>query len=151
MSRHAPHHRVGRLGRRAAAATAAITLAASLLAACSSARTDIGTTDESCYLALPTAAKAVGGHAHLEGVRKYSLSGVKSVAPRLYGHLAKDVPKGKSVCLAAYSGHFTQSSVSKPLGRDAGKLAVVVVAVPGNRLLGTLILAKLPLRFQHIF
>ncbi|HVT42342.1 MAG TPA: hypothetical protein VHD39_05115 [Acidimicrobiales bacterium] len=137
--------------RRVTTAVAILTLCASLLVACSSARTDIGTTDESCYLALPTAAKAVGGHAHFEGVRKYSLNGMKGVAPRLYGHLAKDVPKGKSVCLAAYSGHFTSDSVDKPLGRSAGKLAVVVVAVPGNRLLGTLILEKLPVRFQHLF
>jgi hypothetical protein len=128
-----------------------LALAASLLAACSSARTDIGTTAESCYLALPTAAKAVGGHAHLEGVRKYSLNGMKSLAPKLYGHLAQDVPKGKSVCLAAYSGHFTRGSVDKPLGRSAGKLALAVVAVPGNDLLGTLILEKLPVRFQHLF
>ena len=150
MSRTTPH-RLGALGHRAAVGAAASLLAASLLAACSSARTDIGTTDESCYLALPTAARAVGGHAHLDGVRKYSLSGMKSLAPRLYGRLAKDVPKGKSVCLAAYSGSFTTGSVSKPLGREAGKLAVAVVAVPGNDLLGTLILAKLPVRFQHVF
>jgi hypothetical protein len=128
-----------------------LALAASLLAACSSARTDIGTTDESCYLALPTAAKAVGSHAHLHGVRKYSLSAMKSVAPKLYGRLAHDVPKGKSVCLAAYTGHFTQESVSKPLGRPAGTLAVAVVTIPGNELLGTLILPKIPVRFQHMF
>lgn len=147
----APPARPARPAHRVACAAAALGLAASLLAACSSARTDIGTTDESCYLALPTAAKAVGGHGHLDGVRKYSLSGMRSVAPRLYGHLAKDVPKGKSVCLAAYSGHFTQYSVSKPLGRPAGTLAVAVVAIPGDDLLGTLILEKLPVRFQHMF
>ena len=41
--------------------------------------------------------------------------------------------------------------VSKPLGRPAGKLAVVVVTTPGNKLLGTLVLIKLPVRFQHLF
>jgi hypothetical protein len=140
-----------RLGRRAGAAAVTVVLAAALLTACSAARTGLGTTDESCYLALPTAAKAVGSHAHLAGVRKYSLSGVKSVAPRLYGRLAKDVPKGRSVCVAAYTGQFTRESVDKPLGRPAGKLAMAIVTIPGNELLGTLILTKLPVRFQHIF
>jgi hypothetical protein len=137
--------------RRWAVGAAALLLAATLLTACSAARTGLGTTDESCYLALPTAAKAVGGHAHLSGVRKYSLAGMKSVAPRLYGRLAKDVPKGKNVCLAAYTGQFTRDSVEKPLGRSSGKLAVAVVTTPGAELLGTLILTKLPVRFQHSF
>ncbi len=136
---------------RLAGATAALVLAASLLAACSSARTDIGTTNESCYLALPTAAKAVGGHAHLDGVRKYSLGAMKTIAPRLYGRLADHVPKGKSVCLAAYTGHFTHDSVSKPLGRPVGTFAVAVVTIPGDDLLGTLVLRKLPVRFQDLF
>ena len=42
---------------------AVVVVAASLLSACSAARSGLGTSDESCYLALPTAAKAVGGHA----------------------------------------------------------------------------------------
>ena len=139
------------LGRRLGAGVAGLVVAASLLTACSAARTGQGTTDESCYLALPTAAKAIGGHGHLHGVRKFTLSGLHGLAPRLYTRLADDVPKGQSVCLAAYTGHFTASSVSKPLGRPAGTLAVAVVTTPGNKLLGTLILMKIPVRFQHIF
>jgi hypothetical protein len=134
---------------RAAALTAAFAVSASLLASCSSARIDVGTSDESCYLALPTAAKAVGGHGQLEGVRKYSLSSLRSAAPRLYQRLADDVPGKQSICVAGYTGHFTRSEVSKPLGRPAGTLAVAVVTTPANELLGTLILTKLPLRFQH--
>lgn len=137
--------------RRWSTAAAGLLLAATLLTACSAARTGLGTTDDPCYLALPTAARAVGAHAHLDGVRKYSLDGMKGVAPRLYGRLAKDVPKGRSVCLAAYTGHFTRDSVEKPLGRSSGKLAVAVVTTPDAKLLGTLILSKLPLRFQHSF
>ena len=100
-----------------AALAAALVLAATLLVSCSAARTDLGTTDESCYLALPTAAKAVGGHGHLEGVRKYTLSGLRSMAPRLYRRLADDVPKKQAVCLVGYTGHFTASTCRKPLGR----------------------------------
>ena len=101
---------------RAAALAAGLVLAASLLASCSSARTDLGTTDESCYLALPTAAKAVGGHGHLEGVRKYTFSSLHTVAPRLYGQLAHDhVAPKQAVCVAGYSGHFTSSGSRSPL------------------------------------
>ncbi len=135
--------------RSRAAVLAGLVLVASLLASCSAARTGLGTTDESCYLALPTAAKAVGGHGHLEGVRKYTLGGLRGVAPRLYRRLADDVPKKQSVCVAGYTGHFTRSEVSKPLGRPSGTLAVAVVTTPANKLLGTLILTKLPVRFQH--
>lgn len=134
---------------RAGVLAAGLVLAASLLASCSSARSDLGTSDESCYLALPTAAKAVGGHGHLEGVRKYTLSSLHGVAPRLYGRLAHDVAKKQSVCVAGYSGHFTSSEVSKPLGHPSGTLAVAVVTTPANKLLGTLILTKLPVRFEH--
>jgi hypothetical protein len=135
---------------RAVAVLASLLLAATLLTACSAARIGLGTTDESCYLALPTAAKAVGPHAHLEGVRKFTLTSLKTVAPRLYGRFAHDVPKGKDVCVAAYTGHFTESSVSKPLGREAGTLAVAIVTTPGNDLLATLVLKKIPVRFRHI-
>jgi hypothetical protein len=96
---------------------AGLALAAAVCAGCSSARVGLGTTDESCYLQLPTAAKAVGGHGHLEGVRKYNLSSLKGIAPRLYDYLADQVPKGQAVCLAAYSGHFASSMVTRPLGR----------------------------------
>ena len=139
------------LARRWAAGVAGLVVAGSLLTACSAARTGQGTTAESCYLELPTAAKAVGGHGHLAGVRKFTLSGLHGVAPRLYRHLADDVPKGQDVCVVAYTGHFSAAMVSRPLGRSAGKLAVVVVTTPGNKLLGTLVLVKLPVRFQHFF
>lgn len=134
---------------RVASLAAAFVLVATLLTACSTARSDFGTTDASCYLALPTASKAVGGHGHLEGVRKYTLSSLRNVAPRLYSRLADDVSKKQAVCIAGYSGHFTSSEVSKAMGQGSGTLAVAVVTTPGNKLLGTLILTKLPVRFQH--
>jgi hypothetical protein len=136
---------------RVGAFVAGLVLAASLLASCSSARSDTGTTDDSCYLALPTAERAIGGHGHLEGVRKYTLSSLHSVAPKLFGRLANDVPKKQSVCVAGYSGHFTSSEVLKPIGHPSGTLAVAVVTSPANKLLGTLILTKLPVRFEHTF
>ena len=130
---------------------AGLVVAASLLAACSGARSGQGTSAESCYLALPTAAKAVGGHGHLAGVRKFTLSGLHGVAPRLYDQLADEVPKGQAVCVVGYTGTFDSTMVAKPLGRPTGTLAVVVLTTPANKLLGTLILTKLPVRFQHLF
>jgi hypothetical protein len=140
-----------RFRTRAFALAAGLVLAASLLASCSSARSDLGTTDESCYLALPTAAKAVGSHAHLQGIRKFTFGSLHGMAPRLYNALAHDVTKKQAVCLVGYTGHFTATAVAKPLGRPSGAQAVAVVTSPGNRLLGTLIIPKLPVRFQHLF
>jgi hypothetical protein len=136
---------------RAVALATALVLAATLMASCSSARSDLGSTgaSPSCYLALPTASKAVGGHGHLEGIRKYTLNGLRTVAPRLYRRLADDLSKKQGVCVAGYTGHFTAGEVQKPLGRPSGTLAVPVVTTPGNTLLGTLILSKLPVRFQQ--
>ena len=79
------------------------------------------------------------------------MSNLHTIAPKLYGRLADDVPKKQAICIAGYSGHFTSSEVSKPLGHRSGTLAVAVVTTPGNRLLGTLVLSKIPVRFQHTF
>ena len=142
---------VGGPVRRWGVRVAGLVVAASSLTACSAARTGQGTTAESCYLALPTASEAVGGHGHLAGVRKFTLSGLHGVAPRLYDRLADEVPRGQAVCVVGYTGTFNAAMVSKPLGRPTGTLAVVVVTTPANRLLGTLILDKIPVRFQHLF
>jgi hypothetical protein len=124
-------------------------LGASAFAGCSSARAGLGTTDESCYLALPTASKAVGGHGHFAGVRKYTVGGLKGMTPQLYDAITDQVGTHQAVCLAAYTGTFMSDMVTKPLGQSTGKLAVVVVTSPGNKVLGTLILSKIPVRFQH--
>ncbi len=124
-------------------------LAAALLAACTSARTDVGTSDESCYLSLPAATHAVGGHGHLEGIRKLTSTQLRQLAPRLDSDLAGKVPARQNLCVAAFTGHFTSEEVSKPLGRDQGVFAVVVLTTPQNRLLGTLVLRRVPVRFSH--
>jgi hypothetical protein len=135
--------------RRLPGMLAAGALAASVLTACTSARSDVGTSDESCYLSLPAATRAVGGHGHLEGIRRFSPGELRQIAPRLDGEMAREMPAHQDVCAAAFTGHFTSEQVSKPLGRDEGALAVVVLSSPGNRLLGTLILRHLPVRFNH--
>jgi hypothetical protein len=137
------------LWRRVGVWASAVVLGAVVFAGCSSARAGLGTSDESCYLALPTATKAVGGHGHLSGIRKYKVADLKGVAPQLYDALADQAPKTQVICLAGYTGLFSKEMVERPMGRPTGKLAVVVVTSPGNKVLGTLILEKLPVRFQH--
>lgn len=138
-----------RIWRSWVSALCGLVLAAAVFAGCSSARVGLGTTDESCYLELPTAAMAVGGHGHLEGIRKYTVDGLKGIAPRLYNFLIHEVPKTQDVCIAGYTGDFTKGMVMKPRAQAAGKLAVVVVTSPGNKLLATVLLTKLPVRFEH--
>ncbi len=135
--------------RRVAAGLAASLLAAFLLGACTSARSDVGTADESCYLSLPAATRAVGGHGHLEGIRKFTPADLRQLAPRLYQHLARQVPARQDLCVAAFTGHFSSDAVSKPVERETGVLAIVVLTTPGNRLLGTLVLRRVPVRFSH--
>ncbi|HVA08111.1 MAG TPA: hypothetical protein VNG12_15345 [Acidimicrobiales bacterium] len=128
---------------------AAVALVAGFATGCTTARTNLGTSDSSCYLALPAATKAVEGHGHLLGVKLFTLAGLRKEAPRLYSLVLDGQPKSERVCVAAFSGNFRNDNVSHPLGRPSGHLAVVVTATPTNKLLGTAIFLQVPLRFGH--
>ena len=134
---------------RVASLVAALVLAATLLASLLERPHRLRHERRVVLSGAATASQAVAGHGHLEGVRKYTLNGLRNVAPRLYDRLAKDVSKKQGVCIAGYTGHFTAAEVTKAMGRPSGTLAVVVVTTPGNELLGTLVLTKIPVRFQH--
>jgi hypothetical protein len=135
-------------GRRLGAG-AAVAMAMFLVAGCTSVRTDLGTSASSCYLALPTASRAVGPHSHLDGVHLYSAEALKREAPRLEEQLAGKIGPGENVCVLAFSGHFSRSSVSKGRGHTSGDVAIAVVTTASNHLLGTVVLPRLPLRFSH--
>jgi hypothetical protein len=137
------------IGRRWASGAACCALLAGLLAGCTTARSGLGTSDSSCYLALPTATKATGSHGRLQGVQRFTLSTLREKAPHLLHDLATTAPGSETVCLIAFTGNFTAASVSDPRGRSSGKLAVVVSTTPGNHLLGTVIFTKAPLHFGH--
>jgi hypothetical protein len=139
----------GSVRRRGATAAAGGALLAGLLAGCTTARSNLGTSDSSCYLALPTATKAIRSHGRLLGVRRYTLSGLRKQAPHLLDDLATKVPGSRSVCVIAFTGTFTAGSVSDPRGRASGHLAVAVSTTPGNHLLGTVIFTHAPLHFGH--
>lgn len=138
--------------RRALLTTAALSaaLAAVALAGCTSVRNDLGTSNSGCFVALPAAADAVNHQGHLHGVRLVNVSSLRTSEGRLY-RAATSTPGSpiERVCLVAFTGHFEASQVSKPIGRTAGRLAVVELEYPDNRLVATLLIARPPLPFGH--
>jgi hypothetical protein len=128
---------------------ATVTLAMFLLAGCTAARNSLGTSDSSCYLALPSAAHAVGPHSTFVGVHQFTLSSLHQKDPRLFDTLAPVRSTAQRVCIVEFVGAFTQASVKKPLGKPSGRIAVVVLEAPSNRLVGTVIFHHPPLTFAH--
>jgi hypothetical protein len=116
---------------------------------CTAARTNLGTSDSACYLALPSATKAVHSAGRLIGVQRSTLTKLKRSYPVFVNNLHVNGAMAEQICLFAFSGRFTAQSVSKPRGRPVGRLAVVVLSTPANALLGTAILRHAPLRFGH--
>ncbi len=135
-----------RVGGTAVCALLAIAVT---VAGCSSVRNDLGTSDSSCFLALPTATKAVHTHGRMVGVHRYTLATLRKKAPGLYRQLDTADHPSQVVCVVAFEGRFAAASVSDPHGRSSGSLAVVVTATPGNHLLGTVIFTHPPIRFGH--
>ena len=140
----------GRHGRRLGAAIAGLVVAATLLAACSGARS--GQRHDRRRPATspsrPPPRRSVGT-ATSRACASTPWQPPGRGAPALQDGWPTTSPSSQNVCLAGYTGHFTASAVSKPLGHPVGTLAVAVVTTPGNQLLGTLILTKIPVRFQH--
>jgi hypothetical protein len=58
-----------------------------------------------------------------------------------------------TVCVVAYLGHFDSARVERGWQADArtGKFALVVVRETDDRVLATLVLAKVPLQFSHLY
>ncbi len=124
-------------------------LLAGCLTGCTEARSNLGTSDSSCYLALPAAADAVHEAGHFAGIRLFTRGQLHSLAPRLTALLQARDDTAAHMCVAAFTGSFSSSSVSKPLGRSHGTLAVVVVNASSRGVLATVIFKKTPLNFTH--
>jgi hypothetical protein len=140
---------LGRPVRAVAVALVACVVAAGLLAGCSAVRSNLGTSESACYLALPTASQALRGHGRLAGVHLFAAGTLRRQIPHLYARLTLPHPAPQRLCAFEFTGHFTTASVAGPLGTDAGRYAVVVVTTPAERLLGTVILDGPPYRFEH--
>lgn len=131
------------------AGLASCTFVICLAAACTSPRSNLGTSDSSCYLALPAAAKAVPAHSKLLGAHLVTLTDLRRQAPKMVAAIEPKVPPKQRLCVLAFSGQFRSTEVSKPHGRSVGSVAVVVLTSPSNSLLGTVILRRVPLSFSH--
>jgi hypothetical protein len=127
----------------------AFAVAAVLAAGCTTARSDLATSDSTCYRAIPTATDAVHGQGHLLGVERSSLATLRRQAPVLLRDVSSGEPSSQTVCVIAFEGQFTSASVAKPHGRSSGRLAVVVTTTPDDHLLGTLVFRQAPLSFGH--
>jgi hypothetical protein len=131
-------------------AALAVVGGAALVSGCTSLRNTLGTTNANCYVALPRATTAVGAAGRLQGVRLERVSSLRTASPALY-RAATSTPGRPigQVCLVAFTGHFSAASVQDPVGQKSGRVAVVEVEYPDNRLLATLVAARPPLHFGH--
>jgi hypothetical protein len=135
--------------RRRGGVVAAFMVAGVLAAGCTTARSDLATSDSTCYRAIPTATNAVRGHGHLLGVERSSLATLRRQAPVLLREVSSGQSSSQTVCVIAFEGRFTSASVAEPHGRSSGRLAVVVTTTPTDHLLGTLVFRQPPLSFGH--
>ncbi len=135
--------------RRLTGGLAACLVAGCMLVGCSSAHSDLGTSDSPCYQALPAASRAVHGRGALAGVELLTLAALHHRAPKPFSSLTGSRRPSDRVCAIEFTGTFVASSVARPLGSPRGRLAVVVLDTPSNRLLGTVLLDHPPLSFGH--
>lgn len=139
-----------RRARWCAVVAAAVAAGSLTLAGCASVRNDLGTTNSDCYIAIPAADGAVHHHGHLRGVLLVTVASLRHRAPNLYrAATSAPPPRVTRVCLVAFGGTFTDSTVTRPIGQEAGHLAVVELDYPSKRLLATLLIRHVPFGFGH--
>jgi hypothetical protein len=134
---------------RFAAVLAGCAVAACILGDCTVPRSNLGTTDSSCYLALPAATRAVGPHGRLLGLHLLRLNSLSQKSKRLFEALPPEHTSRQRVCVIEFEGNFTRLSVARPFGQMSGHLAVVVLSAPSNHLVGTVLFEHAPLQFGH--
>ena len=134
---------------RRVGAVASCVLVLCLLGGCTSARSELGTSDSACFLALPTASRAVGPDGRLLGVRLLTPASLGHLAPAAAAALPVGESSRDQICVLAFAGSFTSGRVERPLGLSAGPVAVVVTGSPSHRLIGTVIVRTAPLHFGH--
>jgi hypothetical protein len=126
------------------------------LGACGAGRDGLGTNAGPCFMALPTAKRAVGGRGSLAGVRLVNVSRFSARNGRAMHELLSLLPvrPAHDVCLVAYTGSFTLGQVEQPLGPPppggVGRYAIAVVTTPKPGLLGTFVVRHDPLNFTRL-
>jgi hypothetical protein len=141
-------------GPLALAVSIAVTAAGT--GACGAGRNIIGTNTSTCFLALPTAKRAVQNRGKLAGVREIDIPKLTNAPDdrRVKDLLALlTVPLPRDVCLVAYTGNYTLAQVQQPAGLPPpggeARFAIVVVASPSSQLLGTFVVQREPLPFTR--
>jgi len=127
------------------------------LGGCTSPRNALGTSTSRCYRALPVARDAVHDEGRFAGVRYLTIAALAhalaSTRPSVVDVPVHDERSGAAVCVVAYFGRFSASSVERGWTVDArtGRLALVVVRARDERLVATVVLERAPLRFRRLF
>ncbi len=142
-------------GRRPRRWTAgALVLAAGIgVASCTSARNTLGPPVGACYRALPVAAAAVHHQGRFAGVRLVSRHELAPEQPigRLLATAGAATPR--SACVVAFRGRFTAADVTDatPGSATTGRWATVVVTMPADQVVATVVEPRPPSSFTDLF
>ena len=112
-----------------------------LASSCAGGRNSLNTTASSCFRAISVAENAVHHSGRLVGVRHLRADALVREAPE-----AADLGR-RTACAVAYRGDFSATSVTGASGNRTGPFAVVLVE-GGDHLLGTYVVARLPVKFN---
>jgi hypothetical protein len=99
-----------------------------------------------CYESLPVAIQALHAptrHYHFVGIRRVAGSVILKHFPE-----APVAPK-QTVCAFAFTGTFASGQVTGARPGESGHAALVVTTTK-QRLIGSVVMAKLPQRFSHL-
>jgi hypothetical protein len=139
-----------RQGLLAAAVSAALVAG---LGACGAGRGALGTSSSPCFIALPVAKRAVQARGKLAGILLVDAASLTDRDERAVRKLLASLPVRRThdVCLIAYAGSFTpgQVELAVPYAPSPARFAVAVVTTPRPRLLGTLLVRRVPKSFSH--
>lgn len=143
--------------RRRAIALVLLALATgpvSVLGGCTSVRNTLGTNASPCFRALAVAKEAVHDRGTFTGVHLVSSKTLAQDAHLEDVLSARAGMTVKTVCVVSYRGSFRLDQVERPFDHvprgGVGRYAIVVVSEPQNRLLGTAVRSRQPLRFGHV-
>ena len=132
------------LRRRVLALPLALLLAGGgALAGCGGRTAALGTTSSACFHALPPAVSSLHHSGRFIGVRLVDTGRLHNPAAR-----AALAPRQK-LCLVAFSGQFDPADVFRPVDQPSGQYVVVAVRPDGSKVVGSLIVRRLPLAFRH--
>lgn len=131
-----------------AAVLAAAITGGGALAGCTSARNTLATPVSGCFRALPVAAAAVHHQGSFAGVRLVGARVLRSSPVLAPVVSAPGSQPAASVCVVAFRGSFASSGSNRvdalvgPMPTGTSRYALVLVAMPGDRLLGTVLVDR---------